>query len=129
MRKHLGAPHDHTDIVQRRSGTAPLRPGLGQDRRLDAAASVSRGHVLRDLGLAREEPACLGHDRAPDDAELALAAVVALLGLRRRHRFPAGAARLARLPEATLGPPAHSAGLWHARDRTAAVLPPGDLKI
>src|ERR1700679_593787 len=126
MRKHLGAPYDHAAIVQRRSGAAPLRPRLGQDGRLHAAHPLSRGHVLRDLGLAREKPARLGHNRAPDDAELAMAAIVAVLGLRRRHRLLAGAPRLGRLSKVALDPPAHSAALWHARDRSPAVLPPGD---
>jgi len=45
------------------------------------------GNVLRDLGLAREESGCLDHDRTADDAELAVAPVIVVPGLRRRHRI------------------------------------------
>src|SRR5690606_5859988 len=58
--------------------------------RLRRAGAVPRRHVLRDLGLAREQPAACPGTGAADDAQRALAAVAAVPGLGHGHRLPAG---------------------------------------
>ena len=47
----------HDGATQRGFGVPTLRSRLGAHRRLPVVDPLSRRHVLRDLGLAREEPA------------------------------------------------------------------------
>src|ERR1700761_6142333 len=81
----------------------PHRPRLGPHPGLRPADLLPRRHVLRDLGLAREVAVRVAHDRAADDAQLALAIEPAVLRLRLRHGLPA------REVEHRLRPLAHAA--------------------
>src|SRR5690606_38710621 len=68
----------------------PPRSRLGPRPRLRPAGALPRGHVLRDLGLAYQQPRGRPRARAVHDAQLAVAAVAAVPGLGRGHGLPAG---------------------------------------
>src|SRR3546814_6125292 len=66
----------------------PPRPGLDSRLRLRPAAPLPRGHVLRKLGLARQESWRRPDARTADAAYRAMAAVAADPALGRPPRLP-----------------------------------------
>src|SRR5690606_36328371 len=108
----------------------PLLPRLAADRRLLPAGALPRGHVLRILGLAHQQPAAGGGAGAGDAAHRAVAAVPAVPGLGHGDRVP-GCPRPPRGPGRfplhgrTLAAPAAAAGDGDAGGGAAAVLLPG----
>src|SRR5690606_26455219 len=69
----------------------PPRPGLGARLRLWPAGAVPRGHVLRELGLARQKSRGRAGDRTAHVPHVALAAVAAVPGVGGGDRIPARA--------------------------------------
>src|SRR5690606_18963499 len=98
--------------------TTPARPGLGARMRVRPAGAVPRGHVLRELGLAREQSAANPGAGAADDADRALAAVAAVPGLRHGYRLPAG-------PRPAPAGPRHRARRLHRHPLPAAAAAAG----
>src|SRR5690606_30024992 len=124
-----GARLGHS-LLLRPCHDTPPRPRLGPRPRLRPAGALPRGHVLRELGMARGQPARGPGARALHDDEFAMAAVAAVPGVRGGHRFPArqGAPRGGRLrypaalPRPTVMAAAAAVGVRHAGDRAAAVV-------
>src|SRR3546814_2991071 len=75
--------------ISTRNDTLFPSPTLFRSRlRFRPADPLPRGHVLRKLGLARQESGRRPDDRTADAADRAMAAVAAVPGLGRRHRLP-----------------------------------------
>src|SRR5690606_22547835 len=108
----------------------PPRPRLGPRFRLRPARALPRGHVLRELGMARRQSRRQPGARAVHDAELAVAPFAAVPGLGRGHRLPArqgpsrggGGRHPTALPRTAHLAAAAAVGLRHAGGGAAAVL-------
>src|SRR5882724_2279496 len=117
--------HGRTNSNSGKPRRAAIRSGLGAHLRIHAADFLPRWYVLRDLGLARKESARINHRRTANDADLTVAAVIAVPRFGRCDGLSLRASGHARVSRAALCPITGSAAVRYGGHRSTAVVPRG----